>query len=697
MLKRRNRLKGAWKLQLPEKYASEPYVITTSPVVLGGAGTSDIVINDPSISPSHIQFVLVGGGKFLEVYNLAGAVIESGSAVEAGGAKTLLNGEAINKIKIKAQDDKFYTLKAGNVHIRLLYGPIKAAEPSDRRPRAVQQGPQWYYIHGGHQYGPLSQGDLVAAVRDGQLLPLDDAWHTHMKAHIKAFEIPDLFGPLHDMSASGGKAGGKGASKPRKGRYSGTATAHATGALSPSERLPGQNDAYHASVFGDALSHGLEEGMNDGESRRCPHCWYRFKVDALHYISRHPELMGDPVLGSEAQRRFLPREFRPVRRALDRRGEICTEMACPRCHLRIPTPFLDTTPIFFSIIGTPGSGKSYYLAGATWMLRKMLPRYFGLTFEDVDNVTNEWLNRYEEALFFPVDGETYHVIEKTQIEAVGLSQQVKINDITMLLPQPAMFTLIARQEDAHSRKKESSDAEPLSPAGKRGEIKMEHQASIPSSASQPHPPSHRRTLAVYDNAGEHFQTGQDVIQKPGTLHMLHAHGFLFLFDPTADPRFQDIIDASTREKIVQTVYQQQKILIETIDRIRKYSDLTVTQKLKKPVVVGLSKVDLLSDHLAATGLQLKGTPLKRIKKGAVAALDMATVAHVSSHIRTIFYERAPEYVNTIESFAAHVIYLPVSAIGHQPDQRGVATDNVHPLWVEVPFLYILSQLGLIPS
>ena len=684
MLKRRNRIKSAWKLLLPEKYASEPYVITTSPVVLGGAGTSDIVINDPSVSPSHIQFILVGGGKFLEVYNLAGAAVESGSAVEADGAdgaKTLLNGEAIDKIKIKAQHDKFYTLRAGNVHIRLLYAPIKAAEPSSRRPKTVRQGPQWYYIHEGHQYGPLSQGDLVAAVQDGQLFPLDDAWHTHMKAHIKAFEIPDLFGPLRDRSSSEGKAGGKGESKPRDGKYHRNTMVHSTGALSSSENLPEQNDAYHASIFGDALSHGLEDGDAPGDGRRCPHCWYRFKVDALCYISRHPELMGDPVLGSEAQRRFLPREFRPVRRAVDSRGEICTEMACPRCHLRIPTPFLDTTPIFFSIIGTPGSGKSYYLAGATWMLRKMLPRYFGLTFEDVDNVTNEWLNRYEEALFFPVDGETYHVIEKTQIEAVGLSQQVKINDITMLLPQPAMFTLIAREE-------ETPDADTLSTTGKRGTIKMEKRAARPPQ---------RRTLAVYDNAGEHFQTGQDVIQKPGTLHMLHAHGFLFLFDPTADPRFQDLIDISTRKSIVQTVYQQQKILIETIDRIRKYSDLTVTQKLQKPVVVGLSKVDLLSEHLATTGLQLKGTPLKWIKKGAVAALDMAAVAHVSSHIRALLYERTPEYVNTIESFAANVIYLPVSAIGHQPDQRGVSTDNVHPLWVEVPFLYILSQMGLIPS
>lgn len=656
---------------LPEKYAVEPYVITTSPVVLGGGGTCDIVLDDPSVAPSHIQFVLLGGGRFLEVYNLADAASNGASG---GETKTLLNGEPVDKIKIKAQHDKFYTLRVGGVSAQLLYGPIKTTLPSDRNRRPSRQKSLWFVIHDGKQYGPMAKSELSTAIRDGKLAPLDDAWKTGMEYRIKAFEIPGLFdrfittrGSHRGLSWVDSNASPEGEQPEGKVRVS---------------IGDGGGSSYHASVFreGDLLLDGRD-------TRRCPNCWYRFPIESLCYISRHPQLMGDPVLGSEDQRRFLPREFMPVRRAVDSRGEICTEMACPRCHLRIPTPFLDTTPIFLSIIGTPGSGKSYYLAGATWMLRKMLPRYFGITFEDVDNVTNAWLNSYEEALFFPVDGDAYHVIEKTQIEAVGLSKQVKINDITLLLPQPAMFTLLARDKEVPSS---MENALPKNGNGNDGGERKGLHSRMGDTGL-------RRTLAVYDNAGEHFQTGQDVIEKPGTLHMLHAHGLLFLFDPTADPRFEDLIALSDKKKIVQTLYQQQKILIETIDRIRKYSDLNVTQQYRKPVVVGLSKVDLLSEHLTSKGIHLDRPPLKWIEKGVSAALDSAGVGLISSQIRTLFYERAPEYVNTIESFAADVVYLPVSAIGHQPDQRGVAVDNVHPIWVEVPFLHIFSRMGVIPS
>ncbi|SLM29931.1 hypothetical protein MTBBW1_2030021 [Desulfamplus magnetovallimortis] len=633
-MSKRNRMKNVWKVVVPEETSTEPYMIKTSPVVLGCSSQCDIVINNPSVAESHVQFVLINDGKFLEIYNLAG----EGSG---GVSRTFLNGEPVDRSRLKADKDKFFTLKAGEVHLRIMYGASGSASSSAKKMAPRGREIFWFYNHDGVQYGPVNREALGKAVCDGTLLPIDDVWHSGIEKRIKAFEVPDLFDPKMDA--------------------------------------------------------------DDETTRLCPYCWHKYPIDELLYIARHPDLTGDPVLGSEEQSRFLPRDFMPVRRVVDMRGEICTDVACPRCHLRIPVPFLDTVPLFLSIIGTPGSGKSYYLASSTWMLRKMLPRYFGLTFEDVDNVTNQWLNAYEEALFFPVDDVDYHAIEKTQIEASELSRQVKINDITMLLPQPAIFTLLSR----NSRVTSGSNSKVMS--GNSSKVMSGNSSTVTSGntsipwnnsggeKSEPDEPFSRRTLAVYDNAGEHFQTGQDVIQRPGTLHMLHAHGFLFLFDPTSDPRFTGRINENVRDKIVRTNFQQQKILIETIDRIRKYTGLTVMERFEKPIVVGLSKVDLLSDYFSSKGVKLKGTPLKWLKKGESAALDIEKVRAFSLHIRALFQDLAPEYVNTVESFAQEVIYLPVSAIGHQPDNRGVAIKNVNPIWVEVPFLYILSQLGHIQA
>lgn len=630
LFKRRDQTKSAWRITIPERYGMEPHIINTSPVVLGCSSQCDVVIKDPSVSESHIQFVLIKDGKYLEVYDLAANDSKTGRQKN----RTLLNGESISgKKRLPAQKEKQFSLMAGDVKLSLTYGFVTEQTLNEKKYIARDKPIEWFYLHDGTEYGPVKNTEMAKAVRDGLLLPLDDAWHSGLKNRIKAFEIPDLFAEkshIPDLSV-----------------------------------------------------------MNEADRHICPYCWHGFKSEELLYIARHPSLMGDPVLGYDEQQRFLPRHIKPLRRALDSRGEICPDMACPRCHLRIPTPFLDSHPLFFSIIGTPGSGKSYYLATSTWRLRTILPKYFGLNFEDVDNITNQWINDYEEKLFLPARGANYNTIEKTQVESNHTAKQVKINAVSMFLPMPAIFSLLSNNRYHRSE-------------------------------------SIHNTLAFYDNAGEHFQPGQDMIQKPGTLHMLRANGFLFMFDPTADPRFTNIINESLRETVVQTVYQQQKILIETIDRLRKHTGLNVKEMFRKPIVIAVSKADLLMDYFSKEGLDLKKLPYRLLKKKAdpgqnkgekrgvavngesavnieekqsiveIGVLDISQINQMSAYIRELFCRLAPEFVNTVESFADNVVYLPVSAIGHQPDSKGVNPADIHPLWVEVPFLYILSKLGYIP-
>jgi hypothetical protein len=89
----------------------------------------------------------------------------------------------------------------------------------------------------------------------------------------------------------------------------------------------------------------------------CPHCRENFAPEKVLWISEHQDLLGDQRLGPEQPQRFLPTRFNVAGKALDARG-----FACPHCHLAVPRPFLEMEPLFVSIFGSPGSGKSYLLA-----------------------------------------------------------------------------------------------------------------------------------------------------------------------------------------------------------------------------------------------------------------------------------------------------------------------------------------------
>src|SRR5437667_12620553 len=93
----------------------------------------------------------------------------------------------------------------------------------------------------------------------------------------------------------------------------------------------------------------------------CPHCWTKFAPADVLWISRHSDLLGDPRLGREEQQRFLPTRFDLDGNALDAKGFVCQNLACPKCHLSVPRALLETEPLCISILGTPACGKAYSL------------------------------------------------------------------------------------------------------------------------------------------------------------------------------------------------------------------------------------------------------------------------------------------------------------------------------------------------
>ena len=396
----------------------------------------------------------------------------------------------------------------------------------------------------------------------------------------------------------------------------------------------------------------------------CPHCWHEFRPEQILWVAQHEELLGDSVLKEEPLR-FLPTRFTLEGQALDARGMVCHALACPSCHLVLPRVLLENEITFISIIGSAGSGKSNFLAAMTWELRQRLARDFAIIFSDGDKEANWIVNRYEETLFLPDDPQRPVVLDKTRTQG-DLYRSVTINCQETQLPKPFLFSL---HPAAHHPR-----------AAKRARL--------------------GRIVCFYDNAGEHYNVGQDTALTPVTRHLSRAKVLMFLLDPTQDPRFRALCkDISRDPQIVepmQTV-RQETILSEAAIRFRRHASLSTHQKCGRPLLVLVGKSDIWAPLIQ--GEDLIGEPILRDgkKEAHLSLLDMNRIERVSGRVRELLLQVTPEVVSAAEDFADEVVYVPVSALGHSPekypDKSGllIRPQDIHPHWVTVPLLYSYAR------
>ncbi len=377
------------------------------------------------------------------------------------------------------------------------------------------------------------------------------------------------------------------------------------------------------------------------------------------WIAEDPGLMGDPALGAEYPLRFLPSRFDVAGNALDAKGQVCRDLACPNCHLSVPRALFEMQPLFASIMGSPACGKSYFLAAMTWRLRRVLPKHFAMSFGDADPISNLILNRYEEDQFFNPNQDEIVKLAKTE-EHGDLYDEIRLGDQVVRYPRPFLFSL--RPLEGHA------------------------SHAIERSAS--------RILCLYDNAGESFQPGKDTTANPVTRHLACSQLLMFLFDPTQDPRFRRACEGKTSDTQVvdaPVTSRQETVLHEAASRIRRYANLSHNEKHNRPLIVIVTKQDAWGK-----GLNLKNPWVANGRKD-YSLLDVAYIERVSDQVRKLLWILSPEIVSAAEGFAERVIYVPCSATGCAPEKDpstgdlGIRPRDIRPVWAEVPLLYALSN------
>ena len=393
------------------------------------------------------------------------------------------------------------------------------------------------------------------------------------------------------------------------------------------------------------------------ESLRCPCCWEFFKPEEIMGIACHPDLLGDPVLGEDAMLRFTPEYYNSNGLPIDPNGVSCNEYACPYCHSKLPPFFSSTQQHIISLVGVPAAGKSYYLTALVHELETLFPREFGMPFRDADPVTNEPLNEMRMRLFTAQSPQEAY-IAKTHMQG-RLYHKVWREGVYANMPRPFIYNL-NKGAETHS-------------------------------------------IVLYDNAGEDFQPGSDTVLTPGSHHLSVASGIMFLFDPTANPGFRQLLQESTDPQLRNNIYRpgrQAMLLAESEMRLRTRLNLPPSEKVDTPLAIIIGKSD--------TWIHLLGPePLLPATRNGMFMTEHININ--SARLRQFIFNVAPHICTNAEAISSNVRYFAASALGESPvefhDETsgttliGPASGQVHPVRVTEPLLWALHNVApsLIPS
>ena len=391
----------------------------------------------------------------------------------------------------------------------------------------------------------------------------------------------------------------------------------------------------------------------------CPNCWTEFRTADIKWISVSDSLIGDFRIGDDALRRFTPTRFNADARALDATGMACRDLACPDCHLQLPRSAMFFKPLIISIAGSPGCGKSFYLAAMSWKTRRTLPQVFNVSVNDSDAELNHILTSYESQLFFHQDKPEMVKLAKTDVVGDWYST-IRRDGQWINYPKPFYFDLVPQFE-------------------KEGSSEQRKKS---------------RMICLYDNAGESYLPGADTVSSPVTRHLGRAESWLFCYDLTQDPRFRAALKEYSEDIQIQkglVTYRQEVVLNEMVNRIRLYGKLERNQKTDKPLIVICTKFDAMGRKFDLARLP---SPWQSVDGKNV--LDLEVIGRVSRQTRKLLLEFCPEIVNVSESLSTSTWFIPVSATGTAPvfdPERNdylMRSDQIKPVWCEVPMLLTLS-------
>lgn len=399
---------------------------------------------------------------------------------------------------------------------------------------------------------------------------------------------------------------------------------------------------------GDEAYENIKKIDEDFGELICPSCWLHFSAEDINYIAVHASLTGDPLLGEDEKLRFLPVKYNSAGVPLDPMGVPAREKACPHCHRRLPSTFMQMKNDIVSLVGAPSSGKSYYLSILLHYIPGLLYKNYKVAFVDADPPLNAVINTMKNNLFCASSREE-HFLAKTQLEG-GMYDRLVRHGKKVSLPKP--FVYIMRDLD---------DA------------------------------GNQTSITFYDNAGEHFEPNINIDDSPGALHVAYANAIAFLFDPLSSIAIKNkLTNCSDPQLERESIDQQAIILAEMSNRIKQIRNSVLDFGI--PFAFIVNKCDAIKSLLDYSQFE------DPVSKGV---LDISAIERNSERVRNFLMEFVPEVVVNADMVSSNVMYFIASPFGHSPhtikNEAGetyIAPDvsKINPIFIEQPFLWLFSQL-----
>ena len=387
-------------------------------------------------------------------------------------------------------------------------------------------------------------------------------------------------------------------------------------------------------------------GLNSDPT--CPICWKTFPKGDVMNIAAHEDLMGDPELGPYTKLRFVANRFNELGQALDEKGVVCVELACPHCRGRLPTSFLSQNHLILSVVGAPSSGKSYYLSTLLQLLPEELIRTHGCVLQDGDPSGNVRLNEMKNRLFSATTPEDAF-ISKTDFEGL-MYEQLPRNGKKVALPRPFVY---------HLRQIKNAER--------------------------------RIALVFYDNAGEHFKPTVSLDDSPGALHVAASSALFFLYDPTANREFRKRLRRKRDPQLrSQATDEQDTILAEMGIRVKKLKAKDSHELVDTPLAIMVGKCDVWKSILPENALSIPGN----------RPLTNDEIDRNSEVTRNLLLDFCPTIVANAESISSCIRYFPISPLGHSPKEikegplsgkLAPSPRRLHPILATAPTLWVLSE------
>jgi len=362
---------------------------------------------------------------------------------------------------------------------------------------------------------------------------------------------------------------------------------------------------------------------------KCPYCWVAHRPGDLHRrCGERCAKKGDTFPSRELRNDRCPHGEPPQARR-----------ACPACGRDLLREYIDSGGRNIAVIGSADSGKSTWVGVLVHQFQRgqVSERFTGMSLELLGEDSRHRYERdFEEPLF-------------REGRSVGQTRSALVDT-----PEPLMFSL---RFPGRARLRGPSRVTPV-------------------------------VTVFYDTAGEDVARASAMDQL--TSYLDAAEGIILLLDPLQMPRVRELVGAA-RSPGSRSRFTEQLFVVNRLgELLRERSRDSVTKRLRTPLAIALTKVDLLRETFGPE------SPLRRPSRH-VGHYDENDGVDVHEEVRGWlgqWYDPALDrsVANTFETYR----YFGFSALGAAPiDDNRLSPTGVHPYRLEDPMLWLLSRFGVI--